>query len=76
MFDCPQTHKQFDAETVCYIENLDPDKDIEHLKIQCLKLKQKSTCIYPISTMLLKKGVARGLTPEEIGMIMCDYYNF
>jgi hypothetical protein len=72
----PQAHEPFDAETVHYIESLNPEKDIELLNHYRLKLGRKSTRIYHVSTMLIKKGVARGLTPREIGKIMCGecYY--
>ncbi|CAL0313323.1 unnamed protein product [Lupinus luteus] len=67
----PQARQPYSPETVDYINSLDVEKDIELLKyygwdvpLQCMRTLR-------ISTMLLKKGIERGLTPYAIGSIMC-----
>ncbi|XP_042415919.1 phosphatidylinositol 4-kinase gamma 4-like [Zingiber officinale] len=69
----PQAHRQFNEATIDYIKSLDAEADIELLKNYGLELASDSECTRTlrISTMLLKKGVERGLTPYEIGSIMC-----
>ncbi|XP_074584708.1 phosphatidylinositol 4-kinase gamma 4-like [Curcuma longa] len=69
----PQAHQQFNDATIDYIKSLDAEADIELLKSYGLELSSDSECTRTlrISTMLLKKGVERGLTPYEIGSIMC-----
>eukprot|EP00949_MAST-11_sp_MAST-11-sp1_P002122 g2122.t1 len=66
----PQTKQPMSAETLSFIESLDPWRDARRL--------HKETAIPPtctrnmiISTLLLKIGAARGLTIAEIAEIMC-----
>lgn len=54
-----------------YIKSLDAEKDIATLKVYGLDLSPESARTLRISTMLLKKGVDRGLTAFAIGSIMC-----
>ncbi|CAL0312578.1 unnamed protein product [Lupinus luteus] len=67
----PQARQPYSPDIVDYIDSLDAEKDIELLKyygwdvpLQCMRTLR-------ISTMLLKKGVERGLSPYAIGSIMC-----
>lgn len=67
----PQARQQFSPETLGYIKSLDADKDIELLKFYGWELPFECARVLRISTMLLKKGAERGLTPFAIGSIMC-----
>ncbi|KAF0932441.1 hypothetical protein E2562_010350 [Oryza meyeriana var. granulata] len=67
----PQAHEPFSAETAAYIGSLDADKDIALLKFHGWALPPQSAQVLRISTMLLKKGAERGLTPYDIGSILC-----
>ncbi|GAA0181992.1 nucleotide kinase [Lithospermum erythrorhizon] len=67
----PQARKPFNADTVEYIKSLDAEEDIALLQFYGWKLPAKIARTFRISTMLLKKGVERGLTPYAIGNIMC-----
>ncbi|KAE8728017.1 Phosphatidylinositol 4-kinase gamma 3 [Hibiscus syriacus] len=56
----------------CLLENLlDAEKDIELLKFHGWDMQPKCARTFRISTVLLKKGVKRGLAPFAIGRIMC-----
>ncbi|GER26802.1 phosphatidylinositol 4-kinase gamma 4 [Striga asiatica] len=67
----PQAREPFSQETLDYIKSLDAEQDISLLNSYGLKLSLESTRTLRISTMLLKKGAERGLTPFQIGSIMC-----
>ncbi|XAR53955.1 1-phosphatidylinositol 4-kinase [Bertholletia excelsa] len=67
----PQARKPYSAETVEYIKSLDAEEDIALLKFYGWDLPLESARTLRISTMLLKKGAERGLTPFAIGSIMC-----
>lgn len=67
----PQARQPYSAETVEYIRSLDAEEDIAILKYYGWDLPIESARTLRISTMLLKKGVELGLTPYEIGTIMC-----
>ncbi|KAE9593570.1 hypothetical protein Lal_00036609 [Lupinus albus] len=67
----PQARKPYSAETVKYINSLDAEEDIALLKFHGWDLPVECSRILRISTVLLKKGTARGLTPFTIGNIMC-----
>lgn len=54
-----------------YIRSLDAEEDIALLKFHGWDLPLECARTLRISTMLLKKGVERGLTPFAIGSIMC-----
>lgn len=67
--DWPQVKHPYSTDIVEFIRSLDAEKDITLLK--------ENGCIIPncaltlkVSTMLLKKGVERGLTPYQIGSMM------
>ncbi|TVU32439.1 hypothetical protein EJB05_24170 [Eragrostis curvula] len=67
----PQAREPFSAETVAYIRSLDAEEDIALLKFHGWELSHQSARVLRVSTMLLKKGAERGLTPYDIGSIMC-----
>ena len=67
----PQAQQPYDAETLDYIQSLDAEEDIGLLKFHGWELPLECARTLRISTMLLKKGAKRGLTPFEIGNIMC-----
>lgn len=50
---------------------MDAEKDIELLKFHGWDIPPECARILRISTMLLKKGAGRGLTPFAIGSTMC-----
>ncbi|OWM68648.1 phosphatidylinositol 4-kinase gamma 4-like [Punica granatum] len=67
----PQARQPYSRETIEYIKALDAEEDIALLKFHGWDLPIKCARTLHISTMLLKKGVERGLTPFAIGNIMC-----
>ncbi|XP_011038232.1 PREDICTED: phosphatidylinositol 4-kinase gamma 4-like [Populus euphratica] len=67
----PQARQPYDSKTIDYIKSLDAEEDIALLKFHGWDLPVECARTLHISTMLLKKGVERGLTPYAIGSIMC-----
>lgn len=67
----PQARQPYAADTVEYIKSLDAEQDIALLKFYGWDIPLKCARTLRISTMLLKKGVERGLTPFVIGNLMC-----
>lgn len=67
----PQAQQPYARATLEYIESLDVEEDIELLRQCGLRLRPQVVRNFRISTMLLKKGAAAGLTPFMIGSIMC-----
>ncbi|KAK6117000.1 hypothetical protein DH2020_049244 [Rehmannia glutinosa] len=67
----PQARQPFSQETLDYVKSLDAEQDIALLKFYGLDLSPECARTLRISTMLLKKGAERGLTPFTIGSIMC-----
>lgn len=67
----PQARQPYSQETTEYIKSLDAEKDIELLKFYGWDLSIKCARTLRASTMLLKKGTERGLSPFKIGSIMC-----
>lgn len=67
----PQAHQPYSPDTIDYINSLDAERDIELLKFHGWDIPPECARILRISTMLLKKGAKRGLTPFAIGSIMC-----
>ncbi|XVE73710.1 hypothetical protein DITRI_Ditri11bG0140400 [Diplodiscus trichospermus] len=67
----PQARQSYSPETVDYINSLDAEEDIALLKFLGWDMPPKCARTLHISTMLLKKGAKRGLTPFVIGSIMC-----
>ncbi|CAL0319509.1 unnamed protein product [Lupinus luteus] len=67
----PQAKEPYSPNTIDYIKSLDAEEDIKLLKFLGWDLPPKCARILRISTMLLKKGAERGLTPFNIGSVMC-----
>lgn len=67
----PQAKQPYDPNTLKYINSLDADMDIQLLKSYGWTLSAACSRVLQISTMLLKKGAAAGLTPYEIACMMC-----
>lgn len=67
----PQARQPFTPDDIAYINSLDAEKDIEVLKFYGWNVPDNCARVFRISTMLLKKGAERGLTPFVIGSIMC-----
>lgn len=67
----PQARQPYSQETIQYIKCLDAEEDIELIKFYGWHLSPKCARVLRISTMILKKGAAIGLTPFAIGSIMC-----
>ncbi|XVE58376.1 hypothetical protein DITRI_Ditri04bG0164800 [Diplodiscus trichospermus] len=67
----PQAHEPYSPDLINYIKSLDAEQDIELLKFHGWDMPPKCARTFRISTMLLKKGAQRGLTPFAIGRIMC-----
>ena len=67
----PQARQPYSPDTIDYINSLDAEKDIELLKYYGWDIPLECARTLRISTMLLKKGVERVLTPYAIGSIMC-----
>ncbi|KAK7389804.1 hypothetical protein VNO78_25098 [Psophocarpus tetragonolobus] len=67
----PQARQPYSPEIVDYIKSLNADEDIALLKFHGWDLRIECARTLQISTMLLKKGVERGMTPFAIGSLMC-----
>ncbi|KAE9615362.1 hypothetical protein Lal_00048508 [Lupinus albus] len=67
----PQARQPYSKETINYIKSLDAEEDIALLKFHGWDLPVECARTLRISTMLLKKGVDRGMTPYAIGSLMC-----
>lgn len=67
----PQSREPFNSEIINYIRSLDADQDIALLKLHGWELSLECSRTLRITTMLLKKGAERGMTPYDIGSILC-----
>ncbi|XP_021754368.1 phosphatidylinositol 4-kinase gamma 4-like [Chenopodium quinoa] len=67
----PQARQSFSPETIKYIKSLDAEQDLALLKFHGWDVPIECARTLRISTMLLKKGAEKGLTPFAIGNIMC-----
>lgn len=67
----PQARQPYSSDTIEYINSLDAEQDIALLKFYGWDIPLECARTLRISTMLLKKGVERGLTPFVIGSLMC-----
>ncbi|GLT90756.1 hypothetical protein SLE2022_086740 [Rubroshorea leprosula] len=67
----PQARQPLSLDTIDYINSLDAEKDVALLEFYGWDIPLKCARTLRISTMLLKKGAKRGLTPFAIGNIMC-----
>jgi hypothetical protein len=66
----PQARQPFDERTRAYISRLDAERDVEVLRAHGLGLRSDCLRVLRVSTMLLKKAAARGLSPYQIACIM------
>ncbi|KAM0046266.1 putative 1-phosphatidylinositol 4-kinase [Helianthus debilis subsp. tardiflorus] len=67
----PQAREPFSRETVDYIQTLDAEQDLALLSSNGWDLSFECARTLRVSTMLLKKGASRGLSPYTIGRILC-----
>ncbi|KAF9616390.1 hypothetical protein IFM89_029644, partial [Coptis chinensis] len=67
----PQARKSYSSDVIKYIKSLDAEQDIALLKFHGWDLPAECARNFRISTMLLKKGAERELSPFTIGSIMC-----
>ncbi|MBA0718781.1 hypothetical protein Golax_006510 [Gossypium laxum] len=67
----PQSRQPYSPDTLNYIKSLDAEQDIALLNYYGWDVPVECARTLRISTMLLKKGAERGLTPFTIGSIMC-----
>lgn len=67
----PQARRPFDSRTLYYIKSLDAEQDLALLKFYGWEPSLECSRTLRISTMLLQKGAERGLTPYDIGNILC-----
>ncbi|CAN6341017.1 unnamed protein product [Urochloa humidicola] len=67
----PQSREPFSGEAVEYVRGLDAEEDIAILRFHGWEVSQECARTLHVATMLLKKGVEKGLTAFNIGSIMC-----
>lgn len=67
----PQARRPLDSRTLDYIKSLDAEQDLALLKFYGWEPSPECSRTLRISTMLLQKGAARGLTLYDIGNILC-----
>ncbi|KVH90006.1 phosphatidylinositol 4-kinase gamma 4-like [Cynara cardunculus var. scolymus] len=67
----PQAREPYSRETLDYIQSLDAEQDLALLSSNGWNLSPECARTLRISTMLLKKGAARGLSAYAIGRILC-----
>ncbi|KAM0030164.1 putative 1-phosphatidylinositol 4-kinase [Helianthus debilis subsp. tardiflorus] len=67
----PQAREPYSKQVLNYINSLDAEQDIALLSSYGWDLSPECARTLRISTMLLKKGAAKGLSPFDIGQIMC-----
>ncbi|XP_071730663.1 phosphatidylinositol 4-kinase gamma 2-like [Rutidosis leptorrhynchoides] len=67
----PQAREPYSKEALDYINSLDAEQDIALLSSHGWDLSLECARTLRISTMLLKKVAAKGLSPFDIGQIMC-----
>ncbi|CAN1178048.1 Phosphatidylinositol 4-kinase gamma 2 [Linum perenne] len=67
----PQARQPYSPKVIDYINTLDAEYDIALLEFHGWNIPPQCATTLRISTMLLKKGVQIGLTPFDIGSIMC-----
>lgn len=65
-----QAKVAFDPQTLAYIKALDPDADVELLKLCGWNLSEGAARTLRSCTTLLQKGADAGLTPFQIGSMM------
>ncbi|KAI3703480.1 hypothetical protein L1987_73582 [Smallanthus sonchifolius] len=67
----PQSREPYSKQALDYINSLDAEQDIALLSAYGWDLSLECARTLRVSTMLLKKGAANGLSPFAIGRIMC-----
>lgn len=67
----PQCREPFGEETVEYVRSLDAEEDIAMLRLHGWEVSRECARTLRVATMLLKKGVERGLTAFHIGSVLC-----
>jgi len=67
----PQCREPFGDETVEYVRSLDAEEDMAMLRLHGWEVSRECARTLRVATMLLKKGVERGLTAFHIGSILC-----
>lgn len=60
-----------DERSLAYIEALDAERDLAILAQHGLGIRPECARILRVLTALLKKAAPRGLSPFDIGSIMC-----
>jgi hypothetical protein len=66
-----QAEAPFSPSTLEYIASLDAEEDLALLQKHGWSMRTTCKRVFRLSTMLLKKGAAAGLTPFQIGSMMC-----
>ena len=66
----PQASIPFTQETLSYIASLDPKEDVERLREELPQLREECLHLVELTTILLKKGAAVGMTLAELGSII------
>lgn len=66
-----QAEEPFSPSTLEYIASLNAEEDLALLQRHGWSLRTACKRVFRLSTMLLKKGAAAGLTPFQIGSMMC-----
>jgi hypothetical protein len=66
----PQAKVPFDEETKAFVKAIDIDEDVELLRKE-LNLDEECLSLLRVSTLLLKKAVAAGLTLKDLGSFIC-----
>lgn len=66
-----QCREPFGDETVEHVRSLDAEEDIAMLTLHGWEVSRECARTLRVATMLLKKGVERGLAAFDIGSILC-----
>jgi hypothetical protein len=66
-----QAEVPFSASTLEYIASLNAEEDLALLQKHGWSMRTACKRVFRLSTMLLKKGAVAGLTPFQIGSMMC-----
>lgn len=66
-----QAELPFSPATLEYIASLNAEEDLALLQKHGWSMRTACKRVFRLSTMLLKKGAAAGLTPFQIGSMMC-----
>lgn len=68
---CAQAREPFDEATRSYIARLDSSRDLAMLSAHGIDLRPECARVLRVCTLVLKKSAARGLTPFQMGQILC-----